>query len=162
MRSLPNIIITGTPCTGKSSTAEHFISLANATTTTNTFKHLDINALAKTHKAYSSYDSRLATNVVDDDKLLDAVTLELSDGDDHGGWVLDWHSCDLFPARWIDLVVVLRCERTEVLYDRMMERGYSGEKVQENLDAEIFGVVAEEAREGFGRMRKEGDVRWWS
>ena len=35
------------------------------------------------------------------------------------------------------------------MYDRMMERGYAEEKVQENLDAEIFGVIAEEAREGF-------------
>jgi len=45
-------------------------------------------------------------------------------------------------------VVVLGCE-TEVLYDRLRERGYKEDKVQENLDAEIMMVVAEEAREGF-------------
>ena len=153
MRTLPNIVITGTPCTGKSSTATHLISITSTSTPNPiTLKHLDVNALAKFSNSYASYDARLHTQIVDDDKLLDALTAQISDseGVDGGGWVIDWHSCDLFPLRWIDLVVVLRCERTDVLFDRMKDRGYADEKVQENLDAEIFGVVAEEAREGFG------------
>jgi adenylate kinase len=35
--------------------------------------------------------------------------------------VIDWHICDVFPRRWIDLVVVLRAE-TSVLYDRLTSR----------------------------------------
>jgi len=82
------------------------------------------------------------------------------------GWVLDWHVCDIFPERWVDLVVVLRCEDTRVFYERLTEgksaddgqggsRGYEGKKLEENVDAEIFGTVAEEAREAWP---EEGQV----
>lgn len=38
-----------------------------------------------------------------------------------GGLILDWHTCDVFPERWIDLVVVLRCDHTQ-LWDRLEKR----------------------------------------
>lgn len=38
-----------------------------------------------------------------------------------GGYIVDFHSCDFFPERWFDLVVVLRAN-TAVLYDRLKER----------------------------------------
>jgi adenylate kinase len=38
-----------------------------------------------------------------------------------GGLVLDWHTCEIFPERWIDLVVVLRCDHT-LLWDRLEAR----------------------------------------
>ena len=85
---------------------------------------------------------------MDEDKLLDEVEALLEEQPE-GGLLIDWHACDLFPKRWIDLVVVLRCEDTKVMYDRLKARGYEGGKLNENVDAEIFGVVAEEAREGF-------------
>lgn len=42
-----------------------------------------------------------------------------------GGYILDWHVCDIFPRSWIDLVVVLRADST-VLYDRLKSRNYPG------------------------------------
>lgn len=65
-----------------------------------------------------------------------------------GGYILDWHACDLFPERWIDLVIVLRCDST-VLYDRLTGRGYTGKKLEENMDSEIMQVLLEEARESY-------------
>ena len=50
--------------------------------------------------------------------------------------------------RWIDLVIVLRCDNT-ILYDRFVQRNYSQKKINENLECEIFGTIAEEARESF-------------
>jgi adenylate kinase len=38
-----------------------------------------------------------------------------------GGNVLDYHTCEWFPERWFDLVVVLRAD-TEQLYDRLTAR----------------------------------------
>ena len=38
-----------------------------------------------------------------------------------GGYIIDWHACDLFPKSWIDLVVVLRVG-SETLYDRLKAR----------------------------------------
>lgn len=42
-------------------------------------------------------------------------------GSAEGGKILDWHSCDLFPERWLDLVVVLRCDHT-LLWERLEKR----------------------------------------
>lgn len=36
-----------------------------------------------------------------------------------------------------------------MLYDRLSARGYSGKKLEENMDAEIMQVLLEEAREGY-------------
>jgi adenylate kinase len=38
-----------------------------------------------------------------------------------GGNVVDYHSCELFPERWFDLVLVTRVDNT-TLYDRLTER----------------------------------------
>jgi adenylate kinase len=65
-----------------------------------------------------------------------------------GGYILDWHACDLFPERWIDLVIVLRCDST-ILYDRLTARGYKGKKLEENMDSEIMQVLLDEAREAY-------------
>ena len=81
---------------------------------------------------------------LDEDKLLDEMEDMLADG----GTVVEYHSCDFFPERWFDLVVVLRTDNT-VLYDRLVKRGYSQKKIEENLQAEIFGVVAEEAQKSY-------------
>jgi broad-specificity NMP kinase len=52
-----------------------------------------------------------------DHKLLD----ELEPLASTGGIILDWHACDVFPERWADLVVVLRCNHTQ-LWERLEKR----------------------------------------
>lgn len=54
---------------------------------------------------------------MDEDKLLDSIEDEVK----KGGYIIDWHACEVFPKSWIDLVVVLRVG-TEVLWDRLKER----------------------------------------
>ena len=66
----------------------------------------------------------------------------------HGGYIIDWHACDLFPQSWIDLVVVLRTDSTK-LFDRLKARNYPDQKLQENLDTEIMEVLLHEARESY-------------
>lgn len=77
-------------------------------------------------------------------QLLDALEPLLK----QGGYIIDWHACDLFPKSWIDLVVVLRCDST-LLYDRLTARKYNAKKLEENMDAEIMQVLLDEARESF-------------
>ena len=48
----------------------------------------------------------------------------------------------------IDLVCVVRCDN-KVLYDRLKGRGYSGKKLQENMDCEIMEVLLQEARDAY-------------
>jgi adenylate kinase len=77
-------------------------------------------------------------------QLLDSLEDEVS----AGGYIIDWLACDIFPERWIDLVVVLRTDST-LLYDRLTERNYSDKKREENMDAEIMQVILDEARESY-------------
>ncbi len=77
-------------------------------------------------------------------QLLDSLEDEIP----QGGFIIDWHACDLFPRRWIDLVVVLRTDST-ILYDRLQARHYPNTKIQENLDSEIMEVLLAEARESY-------------
>lgn len=141
-RPQPNIIITGTPGVGK--TSHSTLLAANDTTLT----HLPINNIVKDHSCHEGWSSSFSSYIVDEDKLLDVLESAPYAVPTTGGFIIDWHACDLFPESWIDLVVVLRAD-SAVLYDRLVKRGYDERKLQENLDAEIMGVLAEEAREGF-------------
>lgn len=77
-------------------------------------------------------------------QLLDSIEDELK----LGGYIVDWHACDLFPQSWIDLVVVLRTNSSN-LYDRLQPRHYPEKKLQENIDSEIMEVLLEEARSSY-------------
>ena len=61
--------------------------------------------------------------------------------------IFDGHySHELFSPEMVRLVFVLRKAPWE-LYDILQNRLYSYEKVWENIEAEIIGVIAEEAQE---------------
>eukprot|EP00045_Choanoeca_perplexa_P015040 m.181740 g.181740 ORF g.181740 m.181740 type:complete len:106 (-) comp16874_c0_seq10:2997-3314(-) len=65
-----------------------------------------------------------------------------------GGYIVDYHSCDFFPERYFQLVLVLRTDNA-VLWERLSAREYHLEKIQENVQAEIMQVVLEEARTSY-------------
>lgn len=138
-REYPNIIITGTPGCGKSSHSANLVSQLKEP-----YKHFSISDIAKERKCIESYDERLDTSVVDEDKLLDSLEPDL----EKGGILVDWHCCDIFPERLIDLVVVLRTDN-KILFERLNKRGYKENKIQENLDCEIMEVIMQEARESY-------------
>ena len=138
-RPEPNIIITGTPGVGKTSHAQRIAQKTG-------LHHLDINEVVKAHNIGEKNpdNSDANTKIVDEDRLLDVIENDLADG----GQIIDWHACDLFPPRLIDLVCVVRCENGK-LYDRLRARGYSEAKLQENLDCEIMEVLLQEAKEAY-------------
>ena len=65
---------------------------------------------------HSGRDAEFDSWILDEDKLCD----ELEDTMAAGGNVVDFHSCDFFPERWFDLVLVLRTDNT-VLFDRLVK-----------------------------------------
>lgn len=138
-RTRPNVLITGTPGTGKSSLAERVAAAAGMT-------QYDVSKIAKAENLCESYDEAMDTHVIDEDKVLDHMEERL--GTEEGGVVVDYHSCDLFPERWFDLVVVLTCDNKE-LYERLESRGYAEKKIRENVECEIFQTVVEEARDSY-------------
>ncbi|OBT78488.1 hypothetical protein VF21_00979 [Pseudogymnoascus sp. 05NY08] len=137
MRTKPNIIITGTPGVGKTTHCETLAASLG-------LKHLSINTIVKDRACHDGWDEEYQSWIVDEDKLLDEIEEEVK----LGGYIIDWHACDLFPKSWIDLVVVLRVNST-ILYDRLKLRNYPELKLQENLDSEIMEVLLQEARDSY-------------
>lgn len=54
---------------------------------------------------------------------------------DTGGNIVDYHSCELFPERWFNVVYVTTCDNT-ILYDRLEERFVN--TYEQNVGLEIF------------------------
>ncbi|KAF9162032.1 hypothetical protein DFQ27_006081 [Actinomortierella ambigua] len=136
-RYRPNILITGTPGTGKTTTSE---MAAEATGLT----HINVGDLVKAKSLHEGLDTEFNSYILDDDKLID----EMEEVVRPGGNIVDFHSCDIFPERWFDLVIVLRTDNG-VLYPRLEGRGYNSKKINENMECEIMQVVLEEARDSY-------------
>jgi len=141
-RRRPNILVTGTPGVGKTVTAALVAERLG-------LRHINVGEIIKEHKCYDGHDEELDTHILDEDKLLDLMEALIQKcAVDNVGIVADYHSCELFPERWFDLILVLRTN-TDVLFDRLTERGYNDKKRSENLEAEIMQVVLDEAHESY-------------
>ena len=134
---LPNILITGTPGTGKTSTAQ----LASEKSG---FKYINVGDLVKQNECHEGMDGEFDAYILDEDKLCDVMEPILAEG----GCIVDFHSPEFFPERWFELVLVLRTN-TEVLFDRLENRGYSEKKRSENMECEIMEIVSEAAKESY-------------
>lgn len=112
---------------------------------------MNVGELIKEKKCYEGTDEELDTNILDEDKLLDAMEGIFDQAAEEGkGIVADFHICEIFPERWFDLVLVLRT-KTEILFDRLSARGYNDKKRSENMESEIMQVILEEAREAYAQ-----------
>ncbi|RQM10296.1 hypothetical protein B5M09_000119 [Aphanomyces astaci] len=125
-RRLPNILVTGTPGTGKTTLCQLLA--------------------VKEHELHAGRDEDFDCFILDEDKVVDDMDDMMSSAD--GGIVVDFHTCDFFPERWFDLVVVLRTDNT-TLFDRLTNRGYTAKKVSENVECEIMQVVLQDAQESY-------------
>ncbi|KAF9594749.1 hypothetical protein IFM89_034732 [Coptis chinensis] len=133
----PNILITGTPGVGKTTTSS---LLADATQ----LRHINIGELVKQNNLYDGWDENFHCHVINEDLVCD----QLEDMMEEGGNIVDYHGCDFFPKRWFDRVVVLQTNNS-VLYDRLSNRGYMGTKLSNNIECEIFQVLLEEAKTSY-------------
>lgn len=146
VRRFPNILVTGTPGTGKTTLCDQLTELFPPIKGENGLTHLNIGQLIKDHQLFTEWDDDLDVPIFDDDLLLDHLQPLMED--DRGGQLVDFHSAEFFPPQWFDLIVVLRAE-THVLFDRLQCRGYPESKIQENVESEIFQTVLDHIREQF-------------
>ena len=130
------IIITGTPCTGKSTLAKALIRKLG-------YERLGLHHHYTTIS--SGYNKKKQAYDIDKKKFIALIKRKLSQT--KKGLVVDSHISHLLPHKLVDVCIVLTCSNLKLLQKRLKKRKYSKEKIRENLDAEIFQVCLLEARE---------------
>ncbi len=118
------IALTGTPGTGKTSIAREL----------ERFNTLELTEFVKKNGLGEQQDEF----EVDIEAMINALEDEI---DPEKDTVIEGHLSHHFPA---DFCVVLRCNPEE-LRERLSERDYTEEKIEENLESEILDVLLSEA-----------------
>lgn len=134
------LAISGTPGTGKTSVAELLVKQLNAGAkkAADKYKLVRLNDLVKKAGAKTGYDEKRHSTIVGMTKLKAAMK-ELAAK--HANIVMEGHFAHLLPA---DLLVILRCE-PKALEKRLAAKYDWPTKVTENAEAELMGIITEEA-----------------
>jgi adenylate kinase len=142
---LPNIVVTGTPGVGKTSLAMLLVDRLNEEVKCEKkYSYLNLGDLIKNKKLYDQWNKEYDVPEFDEDKVLDELEPMLKEG----GYVVDFHSAYFIPDEYVGVVVLVRCDNT-ILYDRLKSRGYSENKIRENVECEIMEVTSEDVYENF-------------
>lgn len=133
------ILITGTPCTGKTTTAKALAAKLGA-------EYINLTDYAKANSLIVGADKDRDTLVIDEEKMREKLS-ETIDASNNSNIIIDGHYASaVTPAEHTPQVFVLRRDPREL--KRFMEKcGYTGSKLWENLQAEIIDVVLGEAVE---------------
>ncbi|TMX02234.1 hypothetical protein EJD97_022311, partial [Solanum chilense] len=163
----PNILITGTPGTGKTTTAA---ALAEVTE----LRHINVGDFANEENLTNGWDDTFDCYYINEDLVCDALENLMEEG----GNIVDHHACDFFPECCFDCVVVLQTD-SSVLHERFTKRysnqliltflfvcissiallnmsrlfdcprGYSDHKLATNTECQIFQVLLDEVKENY-------------
>ncbi len=131
------VCVTGTPATGKTVVAKKIAKKIKA-------KYIDINKIISQYKLIDGYDKKRKSKIIDTKKL-NKVLIDLIKKSKNN-LVIDSHLSHYLDKKYVDLCIVTKCD-LKVLEKRLKKRGYSKDKIRENLDAEIFDVCLNEAKE---------------
>jgi adenylate kinase len=69
-------------------------------------RHINVGDVVRREQCHEGRDADFDAFILDEDKLIDALRADA----EAGGCVVDFHSCDVFPEDWFDLVLVLRAD----------------------------------------------------
>ena len=167
---MKTIIVTGTPGTGKTTLSKTLAKFIN-------FHYLDVNLIIKKYNLSEGYDKKRKTKIIDTKKLNKALIKEIKDCNKKSfnikkinktekstktqksiknnknskpitksGIIIDSHMSHYLPKKHVDLCIVTKCS-LKPLKKRLKKKKYNKNKIRENLDAEIFDICLNEARE---------------
>jgi len=133
------ILITGTPCVGKTTTAKALAAKLNA-------EYINLTDFAKTYNLTLGEDKERNTIIIDEEAMQQKLS-EVIEATDNANIIVDGHYASaVTPTEHVALVFVLRRNPKEL--KQFMEKcGYKGSKMWENLQAEIIDVCLGEAVE---------------
>jgi len=129
------IAITGTPGTGKTQVSRVLARRLH-------YRHLELNRAIVKYKLYSGYDRKRRSYIADMRKVTGYVKAFVKQ---NPATIVDSHLAHELPSALVSRVVILRC-RPDELKRRLKAKGWSKAKVEENVEAEMIGVIAYEAR----------------
>ena len=134
------ITITGSPGTGKSTLAELLEKKLK-------YKRINLHDYYK--QISTGYDRKKQCYGIDLKKFKELVKKKIQElkKEKRNGLIIDSHISHLLPKSLVDLCIVMVCSNLKKLENRLKKRKYSKKKIRENLDAEIFQVCLNEAKE---------------
>jgi len=132
------ILITGTPCTGKTATAKQLA------TTLPDAQYINLTDYAKTNGLTLGEDKERKTVIINEAKMRRKLA-ETINASDKTNIIIDGHYASaVTPTKLVSKVFVLRRNPKEL--KKFMEKfGFEGVKLWENLSAEILDVCLIEA-----------------
>ena len=140
---MKTIIITGTPSTGKTTLSKKLTKRLN-------FYYMDVSKIISKYKLSEGYDKKRKTKIVDVKKSNKFLILEIKNfkkkNKKYRGLIIDSHLSHYLPRKYVDLCIITKCDIKE-LNKRLKKKKYHKEKIQENLQAEIFDICYNEALE---------------
>ncbi len=138
------LVITGTPCVGKTSVSRVLSAKIGAI-------HIDLAELVEKERLFLGFDEVRGAFIADVRRLSKRVEEIVRHVE--GDVVVDGHyAMHVVPPELIHKAFVLRMDPDEL--KRIMERrGYSSRKLQENLLAEVLDICLFEAANALGRGR---------
>ncbi len=140
------IIVTGTPCTGKTKYAKKLCKSRN-------YFYFDVNSFIRSRKLHSGFDRKYDSYMVNIKELIACLEKHIKNMmkskefcSKYKGIVIDSHLSHYVSPKLADLCVVMKCDLKK-LKKRLIKRKYSKAKVVENMDAEIFDICLIEAKD---------------
>ena len=150
------IAVSGTPGTGKTTLAKKLAKNLD-------FYYLDVNKFINTKKLYESYDKKRRTKIVDVNKLNKSLINKIKSIKKqpltqkfnkkiqfknktikNKGLIIDSHISHYLPRRYVDICIITKCD-IKKLNKRLKKKRFSKNKINENLQAEIFDICYNEA-----------------
>jgi len=132
--------VTGTPGTGKTIFAKTLASQLK-------YDYFNLEDFIIKNKLYIEYDETRDSYVLDIEKAYDKFREVVSDNTVYEGLSVAY----ILDNELFDYVILLRCNPYE-LERRLKKKGFSEEKVRENIQAEILDVIAYEV---FNKVDRE-------
>lgn len=131
------ILITGTPCVGKTTVAKELVERLNGV-------YVNLTELAKKYSLILGEDEERHTTLIDEDKMR-AKIAEVIDSAQKTSVIVDAHyAAAIVPKTMVTRVFVLRRNPVQ-LKKCMMKCGFKDQKLWENLASEILDVCLVEA-----------------